>query len=242
MINVNVKIDTNLHFLKCLWWHEIKLFILIAYKIVFAFNEKIKNVCAEQSATYRKSHCARSGSAVFPVISPQLLGSADTRDASRKKKKRSFLRRFQRGEHHFSFDGKQRENATIAKELPKPLPDCVQPAFTAVGSPLQPKGNVPNARFSFPLRFPDVVKIRFTFYGNVATRWSGSTFVCKRNKCQKTVRHQRRTFGSLSVEAPVWFNNLIYCVDMNKKSKGSLKEDKKGLTSDSTASLGFFTM
>lgn len=55
----------------------------------------------------------------------------------------------------------------------------------------------------------------------------GSTFVCKRNKCQKTVRHQRRTFVSLSVEAAVWFNNLIDCVDMNKKSKGSLKEDKK---------------
>lgn len=122
---MNVKIGKKLHSFKAFIVAQIKLFILIFYKIVNAFNEKP-------------------------------LGSTGTCEATRKKKKDLF-RRFQRGEHHFSFDGKQRENATIAKELPKPLPDCVQPAFTAVSSPLQSKGNVPNTHFSFPLRFPDVV-------------------------------------------------------------------------------------
>lgn len=186
---------------------QIKLFILIFYKIVNAFNEKIKTCVLNELWGIEKVTVHRAclpSSRLFHLSC--WVQQVHVTWPGGKKKKKDLFRRFQQGEHHFSFDGKQRENATIAKELPKPLPDCVQPAFTAVSSPLQSKGNVPNTRFSFPLRFPDV-KIRFTFYGNVATQWSGSTFVCKRNKCQNSstpVKNLCFPFG-----LTIWYTVLI---------------------------------
>lgn len=75
--------------------------------------------------------------------------------------------------------------------MPQLLRSCqslYQTAITAVSSPLQTSERKcsKNAFFFFPLRFPDVVKIRFAFSGSVATQWSGSAFVCKRNKCQNS--------------------------------------------------------